>query len=104
MEFKNAIYRTWLKSVNDFEIYNLTYNHFYKIKNNRNILATRIRVNIADGDVPFQAQNVLGEDDIRGYSSGKYRNNQVYAVQAEYRWRFYKKIWNAWFCWCCLCC
>ena len=34
----------------------------------------------------------MGQDDIRGYTSGKYRNNQVYALQAEYRWRFYRKF------------
>ena len=44
------------------------------------------------GDVPFQGQNVVGQDDIRGYSSGKYRDNQAYVIQAEYRWRFYKKF------------
>ncbi len=92
VEFKNAFYRTIINSDNNFEVYNFTYNHYYKLKNNRNIIATRVRVNIAAGDVPFQGQNVVGQDDIRGYSSGKYRDNQVYAIQAEYRWRFYKKL------------
>jgi len=92
IEFKNNFYRDWLNSGNNFEKYDFTYNHYYKIKNDRNILATRVHASIAAGDVPFQGQSVVGQDDIRGYSSGKYRNNQVYAVQAEYRWRFYKKF------------
>src|SRR6478736_5945520 len=29
--------------------------------------------------------------DIRGYSQGQYRNDQVYTLQAEYRWNFYKR-------------
>ena len=51
----------------------------------------RANLNIADGDVPFEAQTVVGGDDIRGYSQGKYRNNQVYTLQGEYRWNFYKR-------------
>lgn len=92
IEFKNSFYRTWLNSGNNFENYELTYNHYHQLKNERNILATRIHASISAGDVPFQGQNIVGRDDIRGYTSGKYRNNQVYAIQAEYRWRFYKKF------------
>jgi len=92
IEFKNNFYRTWMNSGNNFEKFEFTYNHYYKIRNERNILATRVKATIATGDVPFQGQSVVGQDDIRGYSSGKYRDNQVYAVQAEYRWRFYKNF------------
>lgn len=92
IEFKNAFYRKWMKSDNNFERFELTYNHYYKIRNERNIVATRIKAIISIGDVPFQGQSVVGQDDIRGYSEGKYRNNQVYAIQAEYRWRFSKKF------------
>lgn len=92
VEFKNQYYRNWMGSDNNFEAIQITYNHYYKIKNERNILATRINASIATGDVPFQGQNVVGRDDIRGYSSGKHRNNQIYSIQAEYRWRFYKNL------------
>lgn len=92
IEFKNSFYREWINSGNNFEKYELTYNHYYKLRNERNILATRIKATISTGDVPFQGQNVVGQDDIRGYSAGKYRNDQVYAIQAEYRWHFYKKF------------
>ncbi len=92
VEFKNSFYRSWLKSGNDFENFEFTYNHYYKITDERHILATRVKAKIATGDVPFQGQSVVGQDDIRGYSSGRYRDNQVYAMQAEYRWRFYKRL------------
>jgi len=92
IEFKHSIYAKWLNSSYDFNKFEVTYNHYYKIKNERNILATRFKADISTGDVPFQGQNVVGQDDIRGYTSGKYRDNQVYAVQAEYRWRFYKRF------------
>lgn len=92
IEFVNTFSRDWINSSYNFEVYKITYNHYYKIKNERNMLVTRFVANIADGDVPFQGQSIVGQDDIRGYSNGKYRNNQVYALQAEYRWRFYKKF------------
>lgn len=92
IEFKNDFYRTWMNSTYDFNKFELTYNHYYKIrKKSSHIIATRVKAYIAAGDVPFQGQNVVGRDDIRGYTSGKFRDNQVYAMQAEYRWRFYKK-------------
>lgn len=90
--FKNDFYRTWMNSGNNFEKYDITYNHYYQLKNERNILVTRIHASISGGDVPFQGQSVVGQDDIRGYSAGKFRDNQVYTAQAEYRWRFYKKF------------
>jgi hypothetical protein len=92
IEFKNYFYRGWMSNDNNFEKFQLTYNHYHSLKNERHVLATRFKAAIATGDVPFQGQNVVGQDDIRGYSSGKYRDNQVYALQAEYRWRFYKKF------------
>jgi len=90
--FKNSFYREWMNNSDNFSRYIITYNHYYKIKNERNILVSRAKASIAAGDVPFLGQNVVGQDDIRGYTSGKYRDDQVYAIQAEYRWRFYKKF------------
>ncbi len=90
--FKNEFYREWMGSGNNFNNFELTYNHYYTMGDERHILATRVKAAIATGDVPFQGQSVVGQDDIRGYSSGKYRDNQVYSMQAEYRWRFYKKF------------
>lgn len=92
VEFKNQFYREWMNSGNNFAKIDLSYNHYYQIKNEQNILVTRVHAAISTGDVPFQGQNVVGQDDIRGYSNGKHRNNQVFSIQAEYRWCFYKKL------------
>ena len=90
--FRNNFYRDWIGSDDKFESYNFTYNHFIPIKSSRDIIATRFHTAIATGDVPFQGQNVVGQDDIRGYTEGRYRDNQVYALQAEYRHRFKNKF------------
>lgn len=93
LNFKNQFYRSWAGSDYEFERYLLTYNQFIKLnkKDDKKILALRASLNIATGDVPFEGQTVVGSDDIRGYSQGQYRNDQVYTLQAEYRWNFYKR-------------
>jgi outer membrane protein assembly factor BamA len=91
LNFKNQFYRDWVGSDYKFERYLITYNQFFKLDETK-ILAARASLNIASGNVPFEGQSVVGGDDIRGYSQGKYRNNQVYALQAEYRWNFYKRF------------
>ena len=89
---RNNFYRDWIGSDDKFEMYSFTYNHFVPIGSEKNIIAARIHASIASGDVPFQGQNVVGQDDIRGYTEGKYRNNQVYAAQVEFRHRFQGKF------------
>ena len=93
LNFKNQFYRSWVGSGYNFERYLVTYNQFFRLTNEteKKILAVRASFNIASGNVPFEGQTVVGGDDIRGYSQGKYRNNQVYTLQAEYRWNFYKR-------------
>ncbi len=59
--------------------------------NKKHILLARLKGAIATGDVPFEGQSVVGRDDIRGYTNGKHRDDQIYALQTEYRWRVYKK-------------
>ena len=90
--FKHSIFPEWLNGISTFHGFAITYNHYYPIRSERHILATRLRANISAGEVPFTGQHVVGQDDIRGYTSGKYRDNQVYVLQAEYRWRFYGRF------------
>lgn len=90
--FSHSLYRDWMGSDNNYNSFTLNFNYFTKIKNDKNILATRISAQLSSGDVPFQGQNVVMGDDIRGYTNGKYRADQVYTIQGEYRWNFYKKL------------
>ena len=93
INFKNQFYRDWIGSNNDYTRYLINYNQFFDLsKNEKNVLAVRASFDIATGDVPFEGQSVVGSDNIRGYSQGKYRGNQVYTAQTEYRWNFYKRF------------
>ena len=93
LNFKNQFYRSWAGSDFVFERYIVTYNQFFNLskKNEKQVLAMRATINVAAGDVPFEGQTVVGGDDIRGYSQGQFRNDQVYTLQTEYRWNFYKR-------------
>jgi outer membrane protein assembly factor BamA len=93
LNFKNQFYGSWIGSDYDFVRYIVTYNQFFNLSksNDKHILVARATLNIATGNVPFEGQTVVGGDDIRGYSQGKYRNDQVYTLQTEYRLNFYRK-------------
>ena len=73
-----------LGSTNSYTKLNLVYNRYFPI-GERNTVLARFYSDISFGDVPFSGQNIVGRDDLRGYSEGKYRGDQVYAFQSEYR-------------------
>jgi len=93
MNLKTGHYFDALGSDFTFDKYEFDFTKFINI-NDQKVVAARFAAFIAAGDVPFEGQFVVGRDDIRGYSNGKHRANQVYDIQAEYRWNFYKK-WGA---------
>ncbi|MGQ7945911.1 BamA/TamA family outer membrane protein [Flavobacterium sp. WC2509] len=89
MNFKNQFYRDWIGSDSEFVRFQINYTQFFDLKKDqRHVLLGRFNSEIGTGDVPFQGQSVVGRDDLRGYSQGKYRGNQVYSLQSEYRWMF----------------
>jgi outer membrane protein assembly factor BamA len=70
----------------------IDYNHFFKMKNDRDIWANRLYTGFGIGDLNFNQQFVVGRTDIRGYALGKYRGDQIIAVQTEYRYNPFKKL------------
>ena len=67
--FKNNFYRDWIGSDNKFESYNIAYNHFIPIKSSNDMIAARFHAAIATGDVPFQGQNVVGQDELNRFDN-----------------------------------
>ncbi len=82
-----------LGSSHNYNTYELSTNKYFKLAEGK-ILATRLYFAVSAGDVPFTGKNVVMGSDLRGYTNGKHRANQVYSLQAEYRWTFYKR-WGA---------
>lgn len=70
----------------------MDFDYFVEMKNKKNIIGTRIYTGFGIGDLNFNQQFVVGQTDIRGYSLGKYRGEQIIAVQSEYRYNPFKKL------------
>lgn len=80
----------WLNNDQDFKKTMLLINHYKKL-NDTKVLASRFAMKANFGDVPFAAQDYIGQTDLRGYTQGEYRGNQTYTAQSEFRNNFYKK-------------
>ena len=90
MDFKTGHYRETLGSDYIFDKWEFTFTDYFNIDTSR-VVAARFAAFIATGDVPFEGQYIVGNDDIRGYTDGKHRGDQVYALQAAYRWHIVGK-------------
>ena len=72
----------------DAETYKVAVNH-YRPLGEQNVLASRAMVRYTGGNAPFFLLSTFGgSTDLRGYPSGRYRDQMMYAVQSEYRWQF----------------
>jgi outer membrane protein assembly factor BamA len=86
-----TFYRESVGSDFDADIVTLAVNHYLPLRE-RDVLATRAYFKSAGGSAPFFLLSSFGgKTDLRGYDMGRYRDNMMYAVQAEYRWRYSKK-------------
>jgi outer membrane protein assembly factor BamA len=73
-----------------YQRYNLDANGFYDIAE-LFVLGLRAHIESGRGDVPFYAMPSFGGSDLRGYKYGKYRDKNMWATQAEARFRFTPK-------------
>ena len=70
----------------------LSYNQYKTLRNERDILAFRLSTDFSLGEVSFDQQVVVGGREIRGYSEGRYRGEQVANFQLEYRYNPWDKL------------
>ncbi len=72
---------------------------FYKSFRTRQVFAAQFVGNVVSGSAPFNQLSLLGNESMmRGYYTGRFRDQQYYALQAEYRWlpfSFSKRIGGA---------
>jgi len=85
MNFRTGHYRDAWGSDYIYDKYEFDFTKFFFI-NEQQVVAARCAALVATGDVPFEGQYVVGRDDIRGYTDGRHRGNQLYDLQGEYRW------------------
>jgi len=80
-----------ISSPQEFQTLNLTLSKYQSMPAG-SVLAFNTTIDVGFGDVPFEEQAVVGVRNLRGYSTGKYREDQVYTFQAEYRRRFWRRL------------
>lgn len=87
------IYDEAFGSDRNFQKLNLTISGYQSLGDSTKVLAGRIFNESAFGDVPFSGQSILsGNRNLRGYSDGRHRGNNLLTIEAEYRWNF----WGRW--------
>jgi len=85
-------YPTWLgNDVNANKILS-EYNKYFPFRNGTDVLAARFSGKFGLGNIAFEQQVTIGNEDIRGYSEGKYRGDGLMDLQAEYRFNFSEKM------------
>lgn len=83
----------WLGSTANNPNVNIEASKFYKVNRHNHILAFHALGNFNFGEVPFAEYSILGSENMkRGYYSGRYRDKQFAAIQAEYRFPIYKRL------------
>jgi hypothetical protein len=72
----------------DFEFDNFNADvRWFRSTRPRQVLAAQVVANVVTGDAPFNQLSLMGgENMMRGYYLGRYRDRQYYAAQVEYRW------------------
>ena len=93
--FIETDYTTYPTSFGNTEASNqltMEYNHFFSARKNKDVIATRLYTGLWIGEVNFNQQFVVGDTDIRGYSTGKHRGNYLVALQGEYRYNFHESF------------
>lgn len=70
----------------DAETFMINANRYIPMREN-DVLALRGYFRTTSGDAPFFIKSTFGgSSDLRGYPSGRYRDDMMYAFQGEYRW------------------
>jgi hypothetical protein len=85
---KTVLYRESAGSDFDAEVFEISANHYAPMRE-QDVLATRFMVKNTSSGIPFFLLSSFGgKTDLRGYPSGRYRDQKMYAVQTEYRWAY----------------
>jgi outer membrane protein assembly factor BamA len=75
----------------DFSSTDISYNLYHELRPTK-VVAGRATLCVTPGEAPFYALCSFGRgNDLRGYVAGRYRDETMVTLQAEYRWNFYKK-------------
>lgn len=82
----------WLKNEFVSQKIELEFNNYIAMQNKRDVIALRGKLGLGLGNLAFEQQFIVGNEDIRGYTQGEYRGENLLAVQGEYRLNMTERI------------
>lgn len=82
----------WMGNDTATDKLDLDYNHYWQSNQEQDVIAARALVGIGISDLVFEQQYIVGGEDLRGYTQGEYRGDNLVAVQGEYRWNVWKRM------------
>ncbi|WP_456457914.1 BamA/TamA family outer membrane protein [Reichenbachiella sp.] len=90
--FNYNFYPTFFGNEESSNKITIDHNQYFSARQEKDVIAARLFVGIGIGDLVFNQQFVLGGKDLRGYSQGEFRGEQLYALQGEYRWNLTERF------------
>jgi len=92
IELSGTAYGKHTSSNHIFRVTELDYRQYQKIVREGSTLAWEIKTRLSKGDVPWTEMSMVGTPfDLRGYTWGHYRDNNMLFFLAEYRYMFGRK-------------
>ena len=89
IELSGTAYGKHATSNNIFQVAELDYRQYQKIIRKGSTLAWELKARMSKHDVPWTEMSMIGTPfDLRGYTWGHYRDNNMFFVLAEYRYMF----------------
>ena len=91
-DFTSMFFSDVLGSKNSFDSYRFMFNYYHRL-GGKHVLAYNLYACATAGDPPFYGQCIYGtNNELRGYTAGRYIDRDMIATQVEYRltlpWRF----------------
>lgn len=92
LDIKSRFYAGWLGSQYNFSRIDIDFRQYFSIFNNH-VFAWQTQLQSASGEIPFDRLPEIGDEVImRGYHAGRYRDNNKFAIQGEYRFPLFWRI------------
>jgi hypothetical protein len=92
IEFSGTAYGKHTPSNHIFQVAELDYRQYQRIARKGSTLAWQIKTRMSNGDVPWTEMSMIGTPfDLRGYTWGHYRDNNMMFILTEYRYMFGRK-------------
>lgn len=85
-------YPGFMNEDNESDKIEFDHNQYFSTREDKDVIAARFYSGFGIGELAFEQQFIVGQNDIRGYSQGKYRGDYLLAAQGEYRWNFHEKM------------